>query len=82
MKFKVGDRVRILRKAKTHAQGWGNSWESECMDATVGKIGRVVSVDPERRDVQVKVPRHDSWGCPEFVLQLAKRAKKVSHVRA
>ena len=80
MNFKMGDKVRILRKARTHERGWQNSWIDE-MSEFVGKIGRVVFVSKEfRHDVEVRV-QGDVWGYPDFVLQKiesAKRRKKAA----
>jgi hypothetical protein len=70
MEFKKGDRVRILRKARTHERGWQNSWIHP-MTKTVGKIGKVVYVGTEfRHDVEVKVPGDEgTWGYPDFILR-------------
>ena len=84
MKFKKGDQVRILRKAKTHERGWGNSWVDQ-MDAAVGKIGTVFSTAFEgQHDVEVEVPGlEDVWGFPDFVLRkiVRKKVKPVSKKR-
>jgi len=74
--FKVGDRVRILRTARTHERGWRNSWV-DSMDDTIGKIGMVVAGGLGGIDVEVKVPgQHCSWGYPSFVLKRAQQKKK------
>ena len=41
--FKVGAKVRILRKAESREDGWENSWVSP-MNAAIGQIGIVVSL--------------------------------------
>lgn len=70
MEFKVGDKVRVLRKARTHEKDWQNSWIPKRMDAAVGKIGKVLAVDPERQDVEIAFPGvYGTWGYPAFVLQ-------------
>jgi Mind bomb SH3 repeat domain len=75
-KFKVGDRVRILRKVRSHARGWENSWISE-MDKAVGKIGQVTYVSSGRaHDVNVKVPEAGDWGYPDFALKLVVKTSK------
>jgi Mind bomb SH3 repeat domain len=76
-KFKVGDSVRVLRRARTHEKGWENSWVSE-MDKAVGKIGRVMHVSSIfAHDVLVKVPGAGSWSYPNFALKrVVKTAKK------
>jgi len=84
MKFKKGDQVRILRKAKTHERGWGNAWVDP-MDAAVGKIGTVVSTAfGEQHDMEVEVRGlPEIWGFPDFVLQkvVRKKVKPVSKKR-
>jgi hypothetical protein len=73
MKFKVGDRVRILRKVKSGARFWANDWV-EPMDATVGKIGWVLYPGNQRsHDVCVRVPGHNAWGYPDFALKLVRK---------
>ena len=73
--FEQGDKVKVLRKAASHENGWENSWESE-MDAAVGKTGTVVSGESYnvglRHNVNVKVPGVDQFGYPSFVLELVK----------
>jgi hypothetical protein len=69
-KFKAGDKVRILRKAVTHENGWKNSWEL-VMDKAIGQIGTVLSSDGLQYDVHVMVPAvGSSFGYPSFVLEL------------
>jgi hypothetical protein len=78
MKFKVGDRVRITRIAKSRERGWQNSWTPE-MDATVGQIGTVIDISAAfRHDVDVNVPGTDgTLGYPDFVLRLVPKKKRV-----
>jgi len=84
MKFKKGDQVRILRKAKTHERGWGNAWVDP-MDAAVGKIGTVVSTAfGEQHDMEVEVRGlPEIWGFADFALQkvVCKKVKPVSKKR-
>lgn len=83
MKFKVGDQVRVLRKAKSHARGWENSWVSN-MDAAVGKIGRVTSLSGALHDVTVRVPGtggDEGWGYPDFVLKLVPKPARKRAVK-
>ena len=42
--IKVGDRVKVLRKAASRELGWGNSWVSK-MDEAIGKEFNVDSDD-------------------------------------
>lgn len=69
-KFKIGDQVRITRRAASHERGWENSWVRE-MDEAVGKIGTVVS--PEKlnllHNVGVELEGRE-FGYPSFVLEL------------
>ena len=41
--LKVGDTVKVLRKARTHELGWKNNWIDQ-MDSLIGKTVRVTSV--------------------------------------
>ena len=43
--FKVGDKVRCIRKAHDCENGWVNGWVEE-MDAAVGKIGVITAPRP------------------------------------
>lgn len=84
-KFKRGDRVRVLRKARAFELGWGTYW-SEDMDELVDKVGvveRGVSEDETAEGIIVNF--HDypkilgTFQCylPFFVLEkLLKRAGK------
>jgi hypothetical protein len=82
MRFKVGDRVKILRKVRTHAQGWQNSWVPY-MDEAVGKIGTVVYIHEGKHDVQVQVAGvPDIWGYPAFVLRKVRQASTTNKSKA
>jgi hypothetical protein len=61
--FKVGDKVRILRKADNFELGWGNNWSSK-MDKYIGKVIEIGKVFPCGC---IKV---DGWTFPWFVLEL------------
>lgn len=68
--FKKGDLVRILRQAKNHENGWNNAWTRE-MDKAVGRIGAVLHVIQNDKDVQLRVPGvTTNFGYPAFVLEL------------
>jgi len=68
--FKVGDKVKVLRKAKTHELGWGDSWERE-MDEAVGNIGTVKYISERLKyNVVVSGPKVPHFGYPSFVLEL------------
>jgi len=79
MRFKIGDRVRVLRKAKSNERGWQNSWIDGSMDRAVGRIGVITDIDPALRyDVTVRVQGIGmAWGYPAFVLKLAPKKKKA-----
>lgn len=40
--IKDGDKVRVIRKAKTNENGWGDVWDCEYMDPSVNKVLEVV----------------------------------------
>lgn len=42
--LKVGDKVRIMRRARDYEKGWNNTWVSPEMDWDIGKIGTVKSM--------------------------------------
>ena len=68
--IKVGDRVRVMRKAEDYENGWGNCWADE-MDAEIGKTLIVVE-DYKiygfacQENLEENVPR---WVYPHFVLE-------------
>jgi hypothetical protein len=61
--FKVGDKVKILRKADDSELGWGNGWSSE-MDRFVGKVIEIERVYPSGS------VGAEGWAFPWFVLEL------------
>lgn len=79
IQFKVGDRVRIIRKATDYESGWRLPWVDR-MDDLVGKNGTVVREDGAR-GVIVKVDgdtyRFDTW-FPHFVLGPAREPWEVA----
>ena len=67
-KLKVGDVVKITRKAEDGENGWDNSWVEE-MDVFVGKNGVVVD-SPSDEGVKVFcLEAGDYYSFPEFVLK-------------
>ena len=61
-----GNKVRIVRKAKTGENGWGAIWVEE-MDAYVGEEGEVLHIS---RDYGLRVRfGTDEWSLPYFVLE-------------
>lgn len=69
LKFNIGDRVRVVRAAKSNENDWKNSWVGN-MNNAVGQTGTVRTLDAFRKDVGVYVPGVGQWGFPEFVLEL------------
>lgn len=55
--YKVGDHVRVISK-KPHFEGRGPQWNSWGeMDATLGKVGEVISVAGGSQSVMVQFPK-------------------------
>ena len=71
--IKVGDRVRVLRKSRSHVRGWGTGWIG-MMDESIGKILRVDVKDDE---IGFRLP--DGCYYPFFVLKkiIAKKGGKA-----
>lgn len=72
--FKPGDIVRVMRSARSHENGWCNSWVPD-MDSWVGKLCRVVYTNGS---VGVKCENLDGtdwWNFPSFVLEKVSNAK-------
>jgi hypothetical protein len=44
--IKIGDKVKVLRRAENNEEGWRNSWEKE-MDNSIGKILKVTNDSEE-----------------------------------
>lgn len=64
--IKLGDKVRILRKAEDGEEGWGNVWGGSNADKTVGKIGIIHSIS--LREIRVDTDTNWFW-YPYFVLE-------------
>ena len=41
--LKVGDKVKVTRKAEDYENGWGDIWDDESMDDSVGKVFEITS---------------------------------------
>lgn len=75
--IKVGDRVRVTRKAESYEGGWGDSWESSIMpevpgmDAYVGAEGVIAFDDGENGfDIDAGLEKDGAlFGFPYFVLE-------------
>jgi hypothetical protein len=64
--IKVGDKVRVLRKAESYEMGWNCDW-IEDMDNCIGEIGEVVDINPGGFDIKFKDLAY--WCFPFFVLE-------------
>ena len=66
--LKVGDTVRVTRKAKDYERGWLCGWLKE-MDSWVQKVGKIASAD-RVLGFRVEVPGSShTWMFPYFVLE-------------
>ena len=68
--IKVGDQVRVTRKAEDNENGWGDFWVED-MDAEVGKILIVVE-DYKKYGFACQENLEENalrWGYPYFVLE-------------
>jgi hypothetical protein len=70
--LKVGDRVKLLRKAKSHEKGWDNSWEEE-MDLRVGHTGRISSIGC----VGISVEFWDDYPAYSYPFYVLKKVRKA-----
>lgn len=65
--IKVGDTVRVLRKAEDYENGWDNEWNNNEMDEAVGKTTTVERID--RNGIGLKNDRFKYLKYPFFVLE-------------
>ncbi len=80
--IKIGDKVRIKRKAKDFESGWDNSWIKD-MNPAVGEIG-IVIVDWNKAGFELDFPKKADIGgfsFPYFVLEKVKNSVKQKEVR-
>lgn len=66
--IKVGDTVRVLRKAVDEEMGWGNSWKSPEMDKHIGETG-IVDWCEGTTGFSVRFGCERAWSFPFFVLE-------------
>jgi len=78
-KFMVGDKVKIIQKAKSYSFGWANGWNDD-MDETIGEIGKV-DWDNDDQGIRVKFPELGSWYYPHWCLELVPKKKKKYKVK-
>ena len=68
-KFKVGDKVKVLRKAKDHEGDWVDTWNAD-MDTSVGKTLEVININKGLHEYELR-DGLVNFGYPEFILELA-----------
>jgi hypothetical protein len=73
--IKVGDTVRVLRKAEDFEMGWSADWASSYMDKYVGETGVVKECDGGN-GFRVQFPDGEDWHFPFFVLEKIKDAPR------
>jgi hypothetical protein len=77
--LKVGDFVKILRKAKDGENGWDSCWPEDA-DTWVGKTGEIIE-DGERGGLKVFLEEeNDWWYFPYFVLEKVEDNETPKHV--
>ena len=77
--LKVGDKVKILRKAVNYEDGWGNTWSEAYMDDYVGRIGEIVGKHPCAGFTVFLEEKNDCWYFPYFVLEKVEEKKLTSY---
>lgn len=70
--IEVGDKVRVLRRAKDHEMGWDNSWIDDRMDRFIGGVYEVAVVDEDGIRFSSSVGPRFSF--PFFVLEVVEKA--------
>lgn len=73
--LKVGDWVRVTRRAESNEAGWGNPWIPD-MNVTVGNIGKMKSFSNFGVSVYFGNPIINTWNFPYFVLE---KIEKPAH---
>lgn len=69
--IKIGDTVRVLRKAGDWEMGWNNEWVDDDMDGYIGREWEVIGINGTRG-----VTLNKGWGFPFFVLEKVKDAPR------
>ncbi len=70
MSFKIGDRVRVTRKAESYENGWRNSWNEADMDRCVGKVFSILRNNEKFGYVlETRFITDSDYSFPEFVLK-------------
>lgn len=73
--IKVGDTVRVLRKAAAYEMGWGTGWVDGAMDSYIGREWQVTDVAGAEG-----VTLGGSWCFPFFVLEKTKDASRFIEI--
>lgn len=71
--LKVGDWVKITRKAVDYECGWAFEWLSDA-DKTIGKIGKICDIRPVGIEVSFTDPNLANCWYPYFVLEKVEKA--------
>ena len=71
--LKVGDYVKVLRKAESYEAGWWSRWPAD-MDKYVGQIGRIYEL--HKGSIRVGLATGEWWNFPYFVLE---KTEKPEH---
>jgi hypothetical protein len=66
--IKIGDKVRVLRKAEDNEMGWSNGW-CDFMDIYVGKVGKAMGSSLDYNGLSVKFDDGEWYYFPFFVLE-------------
>lgn len=69
--LKVGDWVKITRKAEDYEAGWNNTWDCT-MDEYANQVGQIMDINDEGIEVQF-IACWDSF--PYFVLEKVEKSK-------
>lgn len=69
--LKIGDMVKITRKAKSNEDGWDNNWDKG-MDKYIGKEF-VISFDAHKHGFRLL---NESYCYPYFILELVNPEEK------
>jgi len=66
--FKVGDTVKIIRKAQSQEDGWGSIWNNS-MDHLIGTYVKIKENFNNTWGFQIKTSSGINWNVPWFVLE-------------
>ena len=64
--IKVGDKVKVIRKAKDYENGWGNVWD-DAMDSGVNEVNEVIDIN-NKNGIYLDLGDYNFW-FPYFVLE-------------